>query len=76
MDDDQMVYINFTETTEYNLELEFAEMAKVLGVNKKKLKAIVVDGEAFEPSDAAVVRMRKRADVADGEVTVDDVGEA
>jgi len=76
MDDEQMVYVNFTETTEYNLELEFAEMAAALGVTKKKLTAMVEDGEAFEPSDAAVARMRKRAEITDGDVTVDDVGEA
>ncbi|MFG1602867.1 hypothetical protein [Actinoplanes sp. NPDC049265] len=76
MDDEQMVYVNFTETNEFNLELEFAEMAKVLGVSKKKLTAILVDGEDFEPSDATVARMRRQADLTDGQVTVDDIGEA
>lgn len=76
MDDEQMVYVNFTETNEYNLELELVEMAKVLGVSKKKLIAIVVDGEDFEPSDAAIERMRKKAEITDGQVTVDDIGEA
>ncbi|MEU7905864.1 hypothetical protein [Actinoplanes sp. NPDC049118] len=76
MDDDQMVYVNFTETIERNLELEFAEMAKVLGVSKKKLTAIVVDGEEFEPSDAVASRMIKRSEITGGEVTIEDIGEA
>ncbi|WIM95790.1 hypothetical protein ACTOB_007924 [Actinoplanes oblitus] len=76
MDDDQMVYVNFTETTEYSLELELVEMAKVLGIGKKKLATMIENGEDLEPSDAAVARMRKQAEVTDGQVTVDDFGEA
>ena len=70
------VCITFTETTEYSLELEFAEMAKVMGVSKKKLTVMLDDGEDYEPSDSAVRRLRKQADVQSEEVTVDDIFES
>jgi phage antirepressor YoqD-like protein len=76
MDDEQMIYVNFTETTEYSVELEFAEMAKVLGIGKVRLAEILRNGEDLEPSDAAVARLRKRAEITDGQVEIDDFGEA
>lgn len=73
MDDDRTVTVSFTETKEYSLELDFSEMAKVLGVSKNRLTAIVEEGEDFEPSDTALSRMCRHADVQSEEVTVDDI---
>lgn len=76
VDEDRSAYISFTETKEYTLELDFADMAKVLGVSRKKLSAMIEDGDDFEPSEAALTRMRRRAETVSEEVTVDDVSES
>jgi DNA-binding XRE family transcriptional regulator len=75
-DEQRTAYICFTETKEYRLELDFADMAKILGVSKKKLAAIVDDGEDYEPSDAAMSRLLHHAETESEEFTVDEIEEA
>jgi hypothetical protein len=67
---DRTVCITFDVTTHYVLELEFDDIAHVMDVKKAKLAAIVDDGEGYEPSDIAVRRLSRRADVQSEDVTV------
>jgi hypothetical protein len=71
--DDRTVMITFTRTTEYGAELDFADAAKAMGVSKKKLAAILDDGEDYEPSDTAVKRLTRASDINSEETVIDGI---
>jgi hypothetical protein len=74
-DDERMVSIMFTVTSEYILELELPDMAKKLGIPAKKLVAIIDNGEDIELSDAAESRVTKAGEVTSEEFSLDDIAE-
>lgn len=70
------VVISFTRTTEYQGELDWADAAKALGVTQARLAELTENGGAdYEPSDAALKRLRRELDETSDETTIDDLYE-
>jgi hypothetical protein len=75
--DERVVFITFTMTTEYSLESDMPEVAKVLGMTTRKLAKMIDDGSDLgsELDGAAISRLKENAEVTGEEFEIDEVGE-
>ncbi|MFY1688145.1 hypothetical protein [Plantactinospora sp. WMMB782] len=70
------VYVTATETTNYDLELEAEEAARVLGVSLDELSKIVHDDEDWPSVTAGLTeRFKELADVTNSEFELDQISE-
>lgn len=75
-DSDRQVIISFTETTVKSYQTDFDAMAKVLGLSRSKLKAILDDGKDWEVSDKAKEELSELGELTtDPDWTLDEIGE-